>query len=114
MQRCRNALRCCNYEDLFSFVPKREPEKGRVERLGGSKAMKAPVGLLSRQPGLRSKCRVFSAARAGTNQGLLAPNNPIYVCYTEKFGRFTHSREDLCPNFPASLICCFAADVMLL
>ena len=50
----------------------------------------------------------------GTNQGLLASNNPIYVCYTEKFGRFTHSREDLCPNFPASLICCFAADVMLL
>ncbi len=85
MQRCRNALRCCNYEDMFSFVPKREPEK---------------------------KAASFEAR--GTNQGLLAPNNPIYVCYTEKFGRFTHSREDLCPNFPASLICCFAADVMLL
>ncbi|RAW49290.1 hypothetical protein C4N27_08970 [Faecalibacterium prausnitzii] len=27
--------------------------------------MKAPVGLLSRQSGLRSKCRVFSAARTG-------------------------------------------------
>ena len=58
--------------------------------------------------------RAASFKARGTNQGLLAPNNPIYVCYTEKFGRFTHSREDLCPNFPASLICCFAADVMLL
>ena len=65
--------------------------------------------------------RAASFEARGTNQGLLAPNNPIlapnnpiYVCYTEKFGRFTHSREDLCPNFPASLICCFAADVMLL
>lgn len=73
MQRCRNVLRCCNYEDMFSFVPKREPEKGRVEKLGGSKAMKAPVGLLSRQPGLRSKCRVFSAARAGHESGAARP-----------------------------------------
>ena len=30
--------------------------------------MKAPVGLLSRQSGLRSKCRVFSAARTGTHE----------------------------------------------
>ena len=30
--------------------------------------MKAPVGLSSRQSGLRSKCRVFSAARTGTHE----------------------------------------------
>ena len=30
--------------------------------------MKAPVGLLSRQSGLRSKCRVFSAARTGIHE----------------------------------------------
>ena len=30
--------------------------------------MKAPVGLSSRQSGLRSKCRVFSAARTGIHE----------------------------------------------
>ena len=30
--------------------------------------MKAPVGLSCRQSGLRSKCRVFSAARTGTHE----------------------------------------------
>ncbi len=30
--------------------------------------MKAPVGLSSRQSGLRSKCRVFGAARTGTHE----------------------------------------------
>ena len=30
--------------------------------------MKAPVGLSSRQSGLRSKCRVFSAARTGRHE----------------------------------------------
>ena len=39
-----------------------------IERLGGGEAMKAPVGLSSRQAGLRSKCRVFSAARTGIHE----------------------------------------------
>ena len=39
-----------------------------IERLGGGEAMKAPVGLSSRQSGLRSKCRVFSAARTGIHE----------------------------------------------
>ena len=34
----------------------------------GGEAMKAPLGLSSRQSGLRSKCRVFSAARTGTHE----------------------------------------------
>ena len=42
---------------------KRTRKAPAIERLGGGEAMKAPVGLSSRQSGLRSKCRVFSAAR---------------------------------------------------
>ena len=61
--------------------------------------MKAPVGLLSRQSGLRSKCRVFSAARTGihekgaarpfqTPKGLSKPKNAsrfakrIFLCFS--------------------------------
>ena len=61
---------------MFSFGGKREPvwwqkrtrKPPAIERLSGGKAMKAPVGLSSRQSGLRSKCRVFSAARTGIHE----------------------------------------------
>ena len=63
---------------LFSFDTKREPERTAVP--GGHES---PSGAFKPQTGLRSKCRVFSAARAQrfrragpTRKGLLAPFNP--------------------------------------
>ena len=63
---------------LFSFDTKREPERTAVP---GSH--ESPSGTFKLQTGLRSKCRVFSAARARrfrragpTRKGLLAPFNP--------------------------------------
>ena len=63
---------------LFSFDTKREPERTAVP--GGHES---PSGAFKPQTGLRSKCRVFSAARARrfrragpTRKGLLAPFNP--------------------------------------
>ena len=63
---------------LFSFGTKREPERTAVP--GGHES---PSGAFKPQTGLRSKCRVFSAARAQrfrragpTRKGLLAPFNP--------------------------------------
>ena len=64
---------------ICSLLPhKREPERTAVP--GGHES---PSGAFKPQTGLRSKCRVFSAARsqrfrcAGpTNQGLLALDNP--------------------------------------
>ena len=63
---------------LFSFGTKREPERTAVP--GGHES---PSGAFKPQTGLRSKCRVFSAARARrfrragpTRKGLLAPFNP--------------------------------------
>ena len=53
----------------FSFAHQKRTRKvPAIERLGGGEAMKAPVGLSSRQSGLRSKCRVFSAARTGRHE----------------------------------------------
>ena len=53
----------------FSFACQKRTRKApAIERLGGGEAMKAPVGLSSRQSGLRSKCRVFSAARTGIHE----------------------------------------------
>ncbi len=58
--------RLCAGRSAFSlrlivlFDVKRETRKPpAIERLGGGEAMKAPLGLSSRQSGLRSKCRVF-------------------------------------------------------
>ena len=60
--------RCCS-KAKFSFAcQKRTRKPPAIERLGGGEAMKAPVGLSSRQSGLRSKCRVFSAARTGIHE----------------------------------------------
>ena len=63
---------------MFSFDTKREPERTAVP--GGHES---PSGAFKPQTGLRSKCRVFSAARARrfrragpTRKGLLAPFNP--------------------------------------
>ena len=63
---------------LFSFGTKREPERTAVP--GGHES---PSGAFKPQTGLRSKCRVFSVARARrfrragpTRKGLLAPFNP--------------------------------------
>ena len=63
---------------LFSFDTKREPERTAVP--GGHES---PSGAFKPQTGLRSKCRVFSAARARrfrragpTRKRLLAPFNP--------------------------------------
>nr|DAG71705.1 MAG TPA: hypothetical protein [Caudoviricetes sp.] len=54
---------------MFSFARQKRTRKApAIERLGGGEAMKAPVGLSSRQSGLRSKCRVFSAARTGRHE----------------------------------------------
>ena len=71
--RCAGAGR-----GLFSFDTKREPERTAVP--GGHES---PSGAFKPQTGLRSKCRVFSAARAQrfrragpTRKGLLAPFNP--------------------------------------
>ena len=77
---------------MFSFGGKREPvwwqkrtrKPPAIERLGGGEAMKAPVGLSSRQSGLRSKCRVFSAARTGIHERLLAPFRPRRSCRNGK------------------------------
>ena len=64
---------------------KREPERTAV--LVGHES---PSGAFKPQTGLRSKCRVFSAARTGgTNQGLLAPSNPKAVrLHTKNPSRF--------------------------
>ena len=51
--------------NVLFWWQKRTRKPPAIERLGGGEAMKAPVGLSSRQSGLRSKCRVFSAARTG-------------------------------------------------
>ena len=71
---------------LFSFGTKREPERTAVP--GGHES---PSGAFKPQTGLRSKCRVFSAARARrfrragpTNQGLLALDNPKAEVEAEK------------------------------
>ena len=68
----------CSQRGLFSFGTKREPERTAVP--GGHES---PSGAFKPQTGLRSKCRVFSAARARrfrragpTRKGLLAPFNP--------------------------------------
>ena len=52
--------------------------------------MKAPVGLSSRQSGLRSKCRVFSAARTGTHEkGAARPfQTPKGLSKRKKASRF--------------------------
>ena len=70
--KCFTGRRCSPLTD------KREPERTAVP--GGHES---PSGAFKPQTGLRSKCRVFSAARtqrfrcAGpTNQGLLALDNP--------------------------------------
>ena len=57
-----------NEEYVLFWCQKRTRKSPAIERLGGGEAMKAPVGLSSRQSGLRSKCRVFSAARTGTHE----------------------------------------------
>ena len=54
--------------NVLFWWQKRTRKPPAIERLGGGEAMKAPVGLSSRQSGLRSKCRVFSAARTGTHE----------------------------------------------
>ena len=87
-------------EVKFSFACQKRTRKApAIERLGGGEAMKAPVGLSSRQSGLRSKCRVFSAARTGTHEkgaarpfqtpkGLSKPKNAsrfakrIFLCFS--------------------------------
>ncbi|PDX61907.1 hypothetical protein CGS49_03325 [Faecalibacterium langellae] len=63
---------------MFSFGTKREPERTAVPGRHES-----PSGAFKPQTGLRSKCRVFSAARARrfrragpTRKGLLALFNP--------------------------------------
>ena len=53
---------------VLFWCQKRTRKPPAIERLGGGEAMKAPVGLSSRQSGLRSKCRVFSAARTGIHE----------------------------------------------
>ena len=67
--------RLCAGKSAFSlrlivlfWCQKRTRKPPAIERLGGGEAMKAPVGLSSRQSGLRSKCRVFSAARTGIHE----------------------------------------------
>jgi hypothetical protein len=54
--------------NVLFWWQKRTRKPPAIERLGGGEAMKAPVGLSSRQSGLRSKCRVFSAARTGIHE----------------------------------------------
>ena len=54
--------------NVLFWWQKRTRNPPAIERLGGGEAMKAPVGLSSRQSGLRSKCRVFSAARTGIHE----------------------------------------------
>ena len=53
---------------VLFWCQKRTRKPPAIERLGGGEAMKAPVGLSSRQSGLRSKCRVFSTARTGIHE----------------------------------------------
>ena len=67
--------RLCAGQSAFSlrlivlfWCQKKTRKPPAIERLGGGEAMKAPVGLSSRQSGLRSKCRVFSAARTGIHE----------------------------------------------
>ena len=76
--RARRFRRAGAGRGLFSFDTKREPERTAVP--GGHES---PSGAFKPQTGLRSKCRVFSAARAQrfrragpTRKGLLAPFNP--------------------------------------
>ena len=71
--------------------------------------MKAPVGLLSRQSGLRSKCRVFSAARTGRHElGVARPfQTPKEKSKRKKASRFAKR------FFLVSLIYGFAEDFML-
>ena len=76
--RARRFRRAAAGRGLFSFGTKREPERTAVP--GGHES---PSGAFKPQTGLRSKCRVFSAARARrfrragpTRKGLLAPFNP--------------------------------------
>ena len=76
--RARRFRRAAAGRGLFSFDTKREPERTAVP--GGHES---PSGAFKPQTGLRSKCRVFSAARARrfrragpTRKGLLAPFNP--------------------------------------
>ena len=54
--------------DVLFWWQKRTRKPPAIERLGGGEAMKAPVGLSCRQSGLRSECRVFSAARTGIHE----------------------------------------------
>ena len=76
MRKRETALRACGagverfcIGAKFSFACQKRTRKApAIERLGGGEAMKAPVGLSSRQSGLRSKCRVFSAARTGIHE----------------------------------------------
>jgi hypothetical protein len=54
--------------NVLFWWQKRTRKPPAIERLGGGEAMKAPLGLSCRQSGLRSKCRVFSAARTGIHE----------------------------------------------
>ena len=89
------------------FCAPKENQKSRFERLGGGEAMKAPVGLLSRQSGLRSKCRVFSAARTGIHEkGATRPfQTPKGKSKWKNASRFAKR------IFLTSPICCSAAGV---
>ena len=71
--------------------------------------MKAPVGLSSRQSGLRSKCRVFSAARTGIHEkGAARPfQTPKEKSKRKKASRFAKR------FFLVSPIYGFAEDFML-
>ena len=64
----RGAKRFYIKANVLFWCQKRTRKPPAIERLGGGEAMKAPVGLSSRQSGLRSKCRVFSAARTGIHE----------------------------------------------
>ena len=79
-----------NEEYVLFWCQKRTRKSPAIERLGGGEAMKAPVGLSSRQSGLRSKCRVFSAARTGTHEkGAARPfQTPKELSKRKKASRF--------------------------
>ena len=93
--------------NVLFWWQKRTRKPPAIERLGGGEAMKAPVGLSSRQSGLRSKCRVFSAARTGIHEkGATRPfQTPKGLSKPKNASRFAKR------IFLTSPICCFAAGV---
>ena len=77
--------------DMFSFGTKREPERTAVP--GGHES---PSGAFKPQTGLRSKCRVFSAARARRFRRA-GPDGLRHPASASCLGRHSHP-AGRCPN----------------